>query len=156
MPRRRPGALRVEQYGPRVWEGPPPDRIHGLSTRTSLALHRVERLSGDYYVYPGATDRALRRYQAFLEPPGRRPLYPQDAVCSCRGCSFDDVRHARDVLELVLEQLPVRARSELKRQVAALDTVYLKRTLSDPFADHRQWRSDLWWRRRLAGGREAG
>lgn len=156
MPRRRPGALRVEQHGPRAWECPPPDRIHGLSSCTSLAIHRVERLSADYYVYLGATDRALRRYQTFLEPLGRRPLYPQDAECSCRGCSFDDVRHARDVLELVLEQLPVRARAELKRKVVSLDTVYLKRTLPDPFAHCRQWRSDLWWRRRLAGGREAG
>jgi hypothetical protein len=58
------------------------------------------------------------------------------------------------VLELVLEQLPVRARAELERLVVSLDTVYLKRTLPDPFADRRQWRSDLWWRRRLAGGRE--
>ncbi|MFC7259952.1 hypothetical protein [Streptomyces lutosisoli] len=66
------------------------------------------------------------------------------------------MRHARDVLELVLEQLPVRARAELERQVVSLDTVYLKRTLPDPFAHRRQWRSDLWWRRRLAGGREAG
>lgn len=67
---------------------------------------KVERLSADYHVYPGATDRALRRYQAILEPPGLRPLYPQDAECSCRSCSFDDVRHAHDVLELVLDQLP--------------------------------------------------
>lgn len=156
MPRRRPGALRVEQHGPRAWEGSPPDRIHGLSARTSLAIHRVERLSADYYVYPGATDRALQRYQAFLEPPGRRPLYPQDTECSCRGCSFEDVRHARDVLELVLEQLPVRARADLERQVVSLDTEYLNRTLPDPFADRRQWRSDLWWRRRLAVRREPG
>jgi hypothetical protein len=99
MPRRRPGALRAKQRGPQAWEKPPPNRIHGLSSRTSLAIHRVERLSGDYYVFPGATDQALRRYQAFLEPPGRRPLYPQDAECSCRSRSFDDVRHARDVLE---------------------------------------------------------
>lgn len=156
MPRRRPGALRVAHYVPRVSEGPPPDRIHGLSARTSLAIHRVERLSTDYFVYHGATDRALRRYQTFLAPPGRRPLYPQDAECSCRGCSFDDVRHARDVLELVLGQLPVRARAELARQVGPLDAVYRKRTLPDPFADLRQWRSDLWWRRRLAGGWESG
>ncbi|ARF77253.1 hypothetical protein B7C62_18925 [Kitasatospora albolonga] len=119
-------------------------------------MHRAERLTSDYYVYPGATNRALRRYRAFLQPPGRRPLSPQDAECPCRGCSFDDVRHARDVLELVLEQLPVRARSELKRLVAPLDTAYLARTLPDPFAGRRQWRSDLWWRRRLSGGREEG
>ncbi|MBA0050881.1 hypothetical protein E0L36_08235 [Streptomyces sp. AJS327] len=115
----------------------------------------MERLSADCDVYPGVTDRALRRYRAFLEPPGRRPRYPRDAECSCRGCSLDDVRYARDVLELVVGRLPVRARAELERRVAALDALYLGRTLPDPFAD-RQWRSDLWWRRRLAGGGEAG
>lgn len=156
MPRSRPGALRVERHGSRAWDDPPPDRIPGLSARTSLAIQRVERLSADYYVYPGATERALRRYRAFLEPPGSRPRYPQDAECSCRGCSFDDVRHARDVLELVLAQLSVRARAELRRRVVTLDTEYLRRTLPDPFAGSRQWRSDLWWRRRLAGGREEG
>ncbi|MFD8736544.1 hypothetical protein ACFV06_16740 [Streptomyces sp. NPDC059618] len=156
MPRRRPGALRAVQHGPRAGEFPPPERIHGLSARTSLAVHRVEMLSADYYVHPGATDRALRRYRGFLEAPGRRPLYPQAAECSCRGCSFDDVRHTRDVLDLVLEQLPARPRAELARRVAALDTVYLKRTLPDPFADRRPWSADLWWHRRLAGGREGG
>lgn len=155
MPRRRPGALRAEQ-SPRVAWSLPPRRIHGLSARTSVAVDRVERLSGDYYVYPGATDRALRRYRAFLQAPGRRSLYPQDSECSCRGCSFDDVRHARDVLDEVLRQLPTRPRSELEQQVRVLDARYLARTLPDPFAAHRQWRSDLWWHRRLAGGREAG
>lgn len=28
--------------------------------------------------------------------------------------------------------------------MVSLDTLYLKRTLPDPFADRRQWRSDLW------------
>lgn len=156
MPRRRPGALRVAPHGPLTWDDPLPDRIHGLSGDTSLAIHRAERLSTDYYLYPDAADRALRRYREFLEPPGRRPLYPQDAECSCRGCSFDDVRHARDVLELILEQLPARARAELECRMARLDTAYRDRTLPDPFADIRQWRPELWWRRRLAGGRESG
>ncbi|GGZ87193.1 hypothetical protein [Streptomyces bluensis] len=155
MPRRRPGALRAEQ-SPRIAWSLPPDRIHGLSTRTSVAIDQVERLSGDYYLYPGATDRALRRYRAFLQAPGRRPLYPQDAECSCRGCSFDDVRHARDVLEEVVRQLPSRPHAELQQRVRALDARYMERTLPDPFAVQRQSRSDSWWRRRLAGGREAG
>lgn len=156
MPRRRPGALRAERRRSRLGEGPPPVRIHGLSTRTSLAIACVERLGDDYYVYPGATARALRRYREFLEPPGRRPLYPEDSECSCRGCSFDDVRHARDVLKEVLQRLPYRARAELKRQVVCLDAVYRARTLPDPFADRRQWRPDLWWHRRLEGGHTAG
>ncbi|MFD8716999.1 hypothetical protein ACFV2H_02945 [Streptomyces sp. NPDC059629] len=37
----------------------------------------------------------------------------------------------------------------------ALDARYARRTLPDPFAGNRQWRAGLWWRRRLAGGREA-
>lgn len=155
MPRRRPGTLRAQQHGPRVWEDPPPSRIYGLSVPTSLVIHRAERLSEDYYVFPGATALALRRYQAFLRPPGRRPLYPQEAFCSCRGCSFADVRHARDVLEEVLHMLPTRSRAELKHLVASLDAVYLERTLPDPFADRRQWRADLWWHRRLTEGGEA-
>ncbi|GAA4888824.1 hypothetical protein ACFPM3_18755 [Streptomyces coeruleoprunus] len=157
MPRKRPGALRAaHQQRPRTWGSPPPYRIHGLSARTSLAIHRVEALSDDYYIDPGVTDRALRRYEAFLRPPGRRPLYPQDEECSCRHCSFDDVRHARDVLEEVLRQLPPRASAELARLVASLDRAYLRRTLPDPFAGERQWRADRWWHRRLAGGRQGG
>lgn len=155
MPRKRPGALRAEQ-SLRVARSLPPERIHGLSARTSAAIGRVERFSGDYYVCPGATDGALRRYRAFLLAPGRRPLYPQDAECSCRGCSLDDVRHARDVLEEVIQQLPPWPRAQLERQVRALDARYVQRTLPDPFAAERQWRSDLWWRCRLSGGREGG
>lgn len=156
MPRRGPGALRVEQCGPRVWEDLSPDRVHGFSARTSLAIHRVEWLFADYYLYPGAAEHALRRYREFLAQ--RRPgsLYPRYAGCSCRGCSFDDVRHARDVLELVLRELPVRPRAELKRHVAVLDAAYLERTLPDPFTRDRQWRPGLWWRRRLADGEEGG
>src|SRR5262245_44075577 len=114
MPRNRPRTLRVApRRHARAWEGVPPGRIGRLSTRTSLAIHRVERDSADYYVYTGATALALSRYRAFVLSPGRRPLYPQDAECSCRGCSLDDVRHARDVLDGVLQQLPARARVEL-------------------------------------------
>ncbi|MFJ3306395.1 hypothetical protein ACIPSA_25390 [Streptomyces sp. NPDC086549] len=154
MPRRRPGALRAQPRDSRAWGDFVPVRIHGISTDSTLAILRLERLSDDYFVYPGATDRALRRYRAFLAPPGRRPLYPQYSECGCRGCSFDDVRHARDVLDEVLRQLSSRPRAELRRQVVSLDAAYVRRTLPDPFAASRQWRSDLWWRRRLAGGRE--
>ncbi|MGW4378814.1 hypothetical protein [Kitasatospora sp. NPDC004531] len=154
MPRSRPGALRADQQDdPRSWNAPPPPRIPWLSVRTGLAIHRFERRCADYYVYPGATDRALRRYRAFALAPGRCALYPQDAQCPCRGCSFDDVRHARDVLDQVIRALPARARRELARHVAVLDAAYLRRTLPDPFADRRQWRADRWWHRRLAGGR---
>ncbi|MFJ4715838.1 hypothetical protein [Streptomyces sp. NPDC088785] len=156
MPRRRPGALRAEQRDRRTGEATPPDRIHGLSARTSGAIDRVERFSDDYHLHPGATDRALRRYRSFVGPPGRKPRYPRAARCSCRGCSFDDVRHARDVLADVLRRLPAGARGELRRHVARLDDAYRARTLPDPFAGRRQWRSDLWWRRRLADGPEGG
>ncbi|MFJ4190584.1 hypothetical protein [Kitasatospora sp. NPDC089509] len=113
-------------------------------------MHRVEYLHPSFYIHPGGTDRALRRYREFLHPPGKSPLYPQEAVCSCSGCSFDDVRHARDVLEEVLERLPERARAELGRLVKPLDAVFLRRTLPDPFAHRRQWRTRFWWYRRLA------
>ncbi|MFG3551533.1 hypothetical protein [Streptomyces sp. NPDC047725] len=66
------------------------------------------------------------------------------------------MRHARDVLDEVVRQLPPRPRTEVEQRLRVLDARYLARTLPDPFAARRQWRSDLWWRRRLAGGREAG
>ncbi|MDY0813296.1 hypothetical protein [Kitasatospora purpeofusca] len=119
-------------------------------------MHRVEYLSASFYIHLGATDRALRRYREFLNPPGRRPLYPQKSHCSCSGCSFDDVRHARDVLEEILERLPERARAELGRLVEPLDTAFLRRTLPDPFAHRRQWRTEFWWYRRLADRSEWG
>jgi hypothetical protein len=151
MPRSRPGALRARQPRHLAWASELPAPIHGLSARTGLAIHVAEVLDPDYYVFPGATKRALRRYREFVTPAGRRPRYPQDGVCSCRHCSFDDVRHARDVLDQVLRALPARARAELKRLVAPLDAAFLDRTLPDPFAD-RQWGSEVWWRRRLSGG----
>ncbi|MET0235101.1 MAG: hypothetical protein ABW224_10720 [Kibdelosporangium sp.] len=148
MARNRPGALRAAQFRPRAWVEQFPARIHGLSSRTSTAIRQAETLDTDVYLYSGATDLALRRYRAFLRPAGHRPLYPRNAECPAPDCSLDDVRHARDLLDEILRLLPCRARAELGRQVAALDAVYLTRTLPDPFAD-RQWKSDHWWRRRL-------
>ncbi|MFG2131491.1 hypothetical protein ACGFNV_27235 [Streptomyces sp. NPDC048751] len=159
MPRNRPGELRATQpllNRPYGWDTPAPDRIHGLSARTSLAVHRYEALSRDHDVFPGVTDRSLRRYRAFLSPPGNRPRYPYLEECGCRGCSFDDVRHARDALDTVLQELPPRARAELGRLIASLDAVYLTRTLPDPFVDSRRvWRPEVWWYRRLEGCRYA-
>ncbi|MGV9456199.1 hypothetical protein [Streptomyces sp. NPDC003635] len=126
---------------------PPPDRIHGLSAQVSLAVHRSEALSRDYFIFPGVTDHALRRYRAFLSPPGRRPRYPYGDDCGCRGCELRDVRHARDVLGTVLRSLPPRERAELARIVGVLDARYRARTLPDPLADPRL----RWWRRRLQG-----
>ncbi|WP_030671020.1 hypothetical protein [Streptomyces cellulosae] len=159
MPRNRPGALRAAQrirHRPRRWDTPAPDRIHGLSARTSLAIHRYEALSADDYVFPGATAYALRRYRAFLSPPGRGIRYPYLDDCDCPGCSLRDVRHARDLLGTALRNLPPRARAELARLVAALDAVYLARTLPDPFVPaRREWRPHVWWYRRLEGCRYA-
>ncbi|MFB7614035.1 hypothetical protein [Kitasatospora sp. NPDC056181] len=156
MPRRRPRALRAEQQVSRIWGPAPPFRIHGLSAGASLAVRRVEFLSGSFYIRPGATEEALRRYRDFLQPLSRRPLYPQEAACPCPGCAFDDVRYARDVLEEVLERLPARARAELGRLVKPLDAVLLRRTLPDPFTHRRQWRTQFWWYRRLADRSEWG
>ncbi|MFE1922193.1 hypothetical protein ACFW91_06440 [Streptomyces asoensis] len=156
MPRRRPGAVRAERPASSVWGPTPPVRIHGLSARASLVIHRVEYLSRGIYLDPGATDRALRRYREFLRPPGSRPLYPREAFCGCPGCSFDDVRYARDVLEDILRRLPERTRAELDRLVRPLDAELLRRTLPDPFAHRRQWRTEYWWYRRLADRSEWG
>lgn len=150
MPRKRPVALRDAQrlrLGPRTRDVPRPDRIHGLSARTSLAVQRYEALSRDYFVFPGVTDSALRRYEAFLRPAGTKNLYPYGDDCGCRGCSLRDVRHARDMLGTVLRSLPPPERAELARVLAALDARYRVRTLPDPVADPRL----RWWHRRLPG-----
>ncbi|MGW0708008.1 hypothetical protein ACWD4G_18985 [Streptomyces sp. NPDC002643] len=159
MPRRRQGALRAArrlQHRPVRWDTPAPDRIHGLSARTSLAIHHYEALSTDYDVFPGATRAALRRWEAFARSPGRRPRYPFLDDCGCRGCALLDVRHSRDVLDTVLRSLPPRARAELRRRIEPLDAAYLDRTLPDPFvAVRRWWRPHVWWYRRLEGCRYA-
>ncbi|MEV5652376.1 hypothetical protein AB0L57_29360 [Nocardia sp. NPDC052254] len=155
MPRKRPGALRALQTIKRPVSGELPRHIRGLSLRTVLAVHRAELLSQDYPLYPGATDAALRRFRKFLEPAGSRPLYPRAARCPCPPCAIDDVRHARDVLHTVLGLLPVRERAELRRLIRPLDSLYRRRTLPNPFADHRHWHHEFWWHRRLLEGTEA-
>ncbi|MEV1065416.1 hypothetical protein [Streptomyces sp. NPDC050263] len=154
MPRNRPGALRArETLGtrPRTREIPQPERIPGLSARTSLAIHHVEQEDGGYFLFPGATERALRRYRRFLRTPGLGILYPRTSVCpSCPGCGLDDVRYARDILDETLSRLPPRPRAELIGAVRALDRGYLLRTLPHPLL-----RPPLpWWHRRLAEGAE--
>ncbi|TKT11161.1 hypothetical protein [Streptomyces galbus] len=154
MPRRRPGALRAHRSRhpvPRTRTAPPPPRIPGLSTATTLAVHRVEATYPDFLLFPGATSTALLRYRAFLVP-GRRPLYPRTAVCpSCPGCALDDVREARDTLAEVLRRLPPRPAGELASVLAALDGRYAARTLPDPRAPRS---SAAWWHGRLGEGAE--
>jgi hypothetical protein len=112
----------------------------GLSARAAAAIRQVDRRR----FWPRATETALSRYRAFLTS-GRWPLYPQLADCPCDGCSLDDVRVARDVLDEVLCRLPPRERVELRRLVSPLDGRYLALTLPDPFAHNGPW-----WHRRLA------
>ncbi|MEU5597430.1 hypothetical protein [Streptomyces sp. NPDC020298] len=153
MPRNRPGALRdaLGHPGLRSWQETPPARIRGLSPRTSLAVHRAERLSPGFWYGPGATDAALRGYRSFLHSPGSRPRYPRESFCAaCPGCALDDVRQARDALADILPRLPSRARAELRRAMQPLDHRYLLLTLPDPLAE---WGAP-WWHRRLADGVE--
>lgn len=159
MPRSRPGALRGAHLnvGP-VWSQGIPEPIRGLSSATSLAILRVEEMFGDYCVFVGSTHRALTRYREFTA--GRGPLYPMPTECSCCHCMLQDsVVHARDVLEQVLERLPVRARAELGRVVRLLDIEFERRTLPNPFPWKPFWnnvdvgteRPDPWWYDRLPG-----
>ncbi|MFI6099106.1 hypothetical protein ACIA8G_26430 [Lentzea sp. NPDC051213] len=134
-----------------MWSQRIPEPIRGLSTATSLAIFRVEQASGNNYVFVGSTRRAVDSYRAFTLRPG--PLYPLPVVCECPGCPLDDsVVHARDLLEHVLERLPVRARAELWRLVLPLDVEFRWRTLPDPH-QRRHFRNmidldaelDPWW-----------
>lgn len=144
MPRSRPGAIRAAQPTRPAWHFRPPARIPGLSLATSLEILRAEKRSALPGVFTGMTAAALRQYQAFARPPGHGPRYPQEAECSCPGCSLDDVRYAREVLDHVVRSLPPRARAELRGRILALDKAFLRCTLPDPFADN-----ECWWHRRL-------
>jgi hypothetical protein len=133
MPRRSPGALRAEAALYDCGRQVPPLRIRGLSDQTAWAVHLVETADKDYYLYRGATARALERYREFLDVPRRRPLSQEADVCNCQGCALDDVSLAREVLEHVLQVVPGRARAELRRQVASLDAEYREHTVPNPF-----------------------
>ncbi|MFJ7942648.1 hypothetical protein ACIQ6K_03095 [Streptomyces sp. NPDC096354] len=150
MPRRRPGALRAAERGKpgRLSE---PGRIHRLSLATSAAIRRVEHESDLYEIFPGVTAAALARCCSFFHLPGRT-LYPGLADCPCRGCSLDDVTHARDVLGDILAALPTRPQAELGRRIARIDAQLLRRTLPDPRAAGDPWRREAWWRMRLYDG----
>lgn len=159
MPRNRPGALRGAHpnAGP-VWSQHIPEPVHGLSAATSLAIFRVEQALREYYVFVGATRRALTEYRMFISRRG--PLYPLTVECDCSGCPLtDSVVHARDVLERVLDHLPPRAKAELARVVRRLDVEFERRTLPDPFARPHFWnrvareeQPQRWWHGRLPGG----
>ncbi|GHB30345.1 hypothetical protein GCM10010331_15910 [Streptomyces xanthochromogenes] len=86
----------------------------------------------------------------------QRPPYPQEPSGSCTWCFFDDVRHARDMLEEALERLPEPARLERGRIVKPVDAVFLRRALPVPFTHRRRWRTECWWCRRLADRSEWG
>jgi hypothetical protein len=133
MPRRRPGALRAEAALYDCSRQIPPLAIRGLSSQTAYAVHLVEIADKDYYLYPGATARALTRYREFLGAPRRRSLTQEYCICDCRWCRLDDVQGARGVFEHVLQVLPARARAELRREVAGLDAEYRERTVPNPF-----------------------
>ncbi|MFB6708207.1 hypothetical protein ACFCW6_26245 [Streptomyces sp. NPDC056333] len=150
MPRRRPGALRAAERRTPGWLSEP-GRIHRLSLATSAAIRRVECESDLYEVFPGVTAAALARCCSFFRLPGRT-LYPGLAECPCRGCSLDDVTHARDVLGDILAALGPRPQAELGRRIARIDAQLLRRTLPDPGAPGHPWRREAWWRMRLYDG----
>lgn len=142
MPRRRPSALRAQQlrtHSPRA-------HIRGLSSGTCHAIHLVERRSRHPSPSVGFTAKALNRYERFVASGSQGVLYPFGDDCLCPGCALEDVRRSRDLLEHVLWKLPKRAHTELKRRLAPLDELYLRRTLQNPFADP----SQPWWHRRLS------
>ncbi|WP_260478775.1 hypothetical protein [Kibdelosporangium aridum] len=130
-----------------MWSDQLPERIPGLSARTSLEIFRAERRSPVWEVHGGSTKMALARYRAFVA--ASRPVYLMSIDYSCPGCCLDDVRHARAALDGVLVELPPRARAEFGQLLRALDKRYLQCTLPDPFPIWHSWRAEGWWFRRL-------
>ncbi|WP_017590206.1 hypothetical protein [Nocardiopsis ganjiahuensis] len=141
MPRRRPGALRAERLRPTA----PRPHIRGLSSATCHAIHLVERRSRHPAHSVGFTAKALNRYERFLAASRREDPFPDIEVSDCPGCTLNNVRHFRDVLEHVLRKLPRGARRELSRHLVPLDARYLRRTLPNPFA----YPDQPWWHRRF-------
>lgn len=101
----------------------------------------------------GSTATALTSYRDFVTS-GRGPLYPNFALFPCcPGCSQNDIRFVRDVLEEAIAALPLGPRGELRRLVGALDRLYRERTLPDPlFPTGGPWAGLGWWHRRLDTG----
>ncbi|MDF6044636.1 hypothetical protein LRD69_21310 [Streptomyces sp. JH14] len=111
----------------------------------------MEHESGLYEIFPGVTAVALGRCRSFFRLPGRT-LYPGLADRPCRGCSLDDVTHARDVPADILAALPPRLQTEPGRLIARIDAELLRRTLPDPRAPGCPWRREASWRMRLYDG----
>lgn len=143
MPRRRPGALRAEQWRPS--SGVPARRVTGVSALTRVAIRRVEAEC----LSPDAVAVALARFESFLRRSDRY-LWLPGIEMDCPCCS---PLEARDDLETVLSRLPPKARADLMRRLSWADEQFERRTLPDPVA--RQiavWQpGEAWWRQRLAG-----
>jgi hypothetical protein len=152
MPRRRPNALRNEQWKPPYHlyrPSPWPTRIDGLSRRTVSAIHRAEtrRWGVESGIWPDATAAAVLSYRRFLARPGRH-LHLRRSHCGCYGCELgENVATARDLLDLVLPTLPRWSRRELTLLLLRMDDELWHRTLPDPTASSNPGRA--WWHSRL-------
>jgi len=92
---------------------------------------------------PGDVARQLRRWdelarRGWVYRPGSDPC----GITQCCGPG------PRGILEQAIAYLPRRAKPGLRRVVAQVDEVYLRRTLPDPLAD----RASPWWERRRPAG----
>ena len=155
MPRRRPGAIRATQtlgaHRLPEWTGevPPIDR---LSSHTSAAIRLAELSHSGDHIRPGRTADLLRSYRKFLRQPERTLRLVASVWPSCPGCRYDDIAVVRDTLQDVMRLLPLRARTELRRLLATLDTEFRRRTLPDLDPQHwTDWDGTPfpWWHRRL-------
>ncbi|MGW1531956.1 hypothetical protein [Streptomyces aureus] len=122
-----------------------------LSREASSAIHVAEHSTHSHEVHPGRTSQFLRAYREFVRRPGGRLRLTASECPSCPGCQYDDVAVVRDVLEHITGELPVPARTELRRLLAGLDAEFRRRTLHDPDPSHWADRSGspyAWWHRR--------
>ncbi|KAA2255244.1 hypothetical protein F0L68_28920 [Solihabitans fulvus] len=84
---------------------------------------------------PGDIANAVRSWSWLVHRPGAPPLarsYGTFVGCEECDCYGHDCMDSRSLLELALRALPPGAARELRRVVAPLDEVYLRRVLPNP------------------------
>jgi hypothetical protein len=139
MPRRPPSRLRRRQY-PASQQPIRFSRLPGLSGVAHAAIAHLE----DSRLWPGNIEDAYGRWRRLVSGPIReleRASQVGDAGLGydCDCCGLPD--SGRRYLEHAILMLPLRARRELRREIAKLDQLLAVRARRAGAAHHLR----LWW-----------